>query len=56
MKELLFFILGMMIGGLFATTIMCILQINRINESNIEEMEGEVKSEKKTNKKTSVAK
>lgn len=56
MKELLFFILGMMVGGLFATTIMCILQINRINELNTEKIDKEAKGEKKTNKKTSVAK
>lgn len=42
MKELLFFILGLIIGGLFMTTIMCCLQINRINElekTNEEKME-----------------
>lgn len=32
MKELLFFILGMIVGGLAMTTLMCCLQINRINE------------------------
>lgn len=32
MKELLFFIMGMIIGGLSMTTLMCCLQINRINE------------------------
>ena len=32
MRELLFFILGMVIGGLSMTTLMCCLQINRINE------------------------
>ena len=32
MSELLFFILGLIIGGLVMTTIMCCLQINRINE------------------------
>lgn len=32
MSELLFFILGLVIGGLCATTLMCCLQINRINE------------------------
>lgn len=56
MKELLFFILGMMVGGLFATTIMCCLQINRINESNIGKTDVEVKGEKKTNKKTNMVK
>ena len=32
MKELLFFVLGMVIGGLSMTTLMCCLQINRVNE------------------------
>lgn len=32
MSELLFFILGLIIGGLIMTTLMCCLQINRINE------------------------
>ncbi len=32
MSELLFFILGMIIGGLGMTTLMCCLQVNRINE------------------------
>ena len=32
MSELLFFILGFIIGGLVMTTLMCCLQINRINE------------------------
>ena len=32
MSELLFFILGLIIGGLVMTTLMCCLQINRINE------------------------
>ena len=32
MKELLLFILGMIVGGLAMTTLMCCLQINRINE------------------------
>lgn len=31
MSELLFFILGLIIGGLVMTTLMCCLQINRIN-------------------------
>ncbi|MBQ8901744.1 MAG: DUF3789 domain-containing protein [Bacilli bacterium] len=29
MQELLFFVLGLMIGGLSGITIICILQINR---------------------------
>lgn len=32
MSELLFFILGLIIGGLGMTTLMCCLQLNRINE------------------------
>jgi len=32
MSELLFLILGMIIGGLGMTTLMCCLQVNRINE------------------------
>ena len=32
MSELLFFILGLIIGGLGMTTLMCYLQVNRINE------------------------
>ena len=32
MSQLLFFILGFIIGGLGMTTLMCCLQINRINE------------------------
>ena len=32
MSELLFFILGAIIGGLGMTTLMCCLQVNRVNE------------------------
>ncbi len=32
MSELLFFILGLIIGGLAMTTLMCYLQVNRISE------------------------
>lgn len=32
MSELLFFILGLIIGGLVMTILMCCLQINRIND------------------------
>ena len=31
----LFFILGMMVGGIIGVTIMCMLQINRINNNDI---------------------
>lgn len=37
MKELLFFILGLMIGGLSGITVMCCLQINKLNEIANEE-------------------
>ena len=56
MKELLFFILGMMVGSLFVTTIMCFLQINRINKLSIENNDEEVNGEKKANKKTNMVK
>lgn len=36
MSELLFFILGLVIGGLTMLTFMCCLQINRVNEMEIE--------------------
>ena len=36
MKELLFFILGLVIGGLSGVTTICCLQINRLNEKNYE--------------------
>ena len=32
MCELLFFVLGFIIGGLAMTTLMCCLQVNRISE------------------------
>lgn len=32
MSELLFFVLGFIIGGLAITTLMCCLQVNRISE------------------------
>lgn len=32
MSELLFFVLGLIIGGLAMTTLMCCLQVNRIND------------------------
>ncbi len=49
MKELLFFILGMLIGGLLAITFMCCLQINEINkEYKLKENDSENKTDKKT--------
>lgn len=32
MSELLFFVLGLVIGGLTGVVMMCMLQVNRINE------------------------
>jgi|GEM_PF-774954 hypothetical protein len=32
MKELLFFVLGLLVGGLSGITIMCFLQINRFSK------------------------
>lgn len=32
MSELLFFVLGFIIGGIAMTTLMCCLQVNRISE------------------------
>ena len=32
MSELLFFTLGLLIGGLTGVSVMCLMQINRINE------------------------
>lgn len=32
MSELLFFTLGLLIGGLTGISVMCMMQINRINE------------------------
>lgn len=32
MSELLFFVLGLVIGGLTGIVMMCMLQVNRINE------------------------
>lgn len=37
MGELLFFIIGLVIGGLIMTVVMCFLQVNRIND-----LEGEI--------------
>ncbi len=39
MNELLFFVLGLMIGGLIGVTVMCILQINRLHDKYICEEE-----------------
>ena len=36
MKELLFFVLGLVIGGLSGITVMCCMQINRMNEDYYE--------------------
>lgn len=36
MSELLFFLLGMIVGGCAATALLCCLQINRINDYETE--------------------
>ena len=36
MSKLLFFLLGLMIGGLVGVTLMCMLQINRIKKKKKE--------------------
>ena len=60
MRELLFFIMGLIIGGLSMTTLMCCLQINRINEmeakcAELEKVNTEVQDEKQKYKKTGMA-
>ena len=37
MKELLFFTLGLLIGGLTGISVMCILQINKLNDNKRKE-------------------
>ena len=44
MSELLFFVLGLMIGGLMGVVLMCMLQINKVNE-----MESKIKMLSKKN-------
>ena len=34
MNELLFFVLGLVIGGLSGTTLICMIHINNINKKN----------------------
>lgn len=51
MKEVLFFILGMIIGGLTMTTLMACLQINKINEMEVRCFELEKEEEQNENKK-----
>lgn len=35
MNELLFFVFGLMIGGLTGVTIMCMFQINKLHDKDI---------------------
>lgn len=35
MSELLFFVLGLIVGGLLGITIMCILQVSKISDERI---------------------
>lgn len=46
MMNLLFFILGLLIGGLIAITFMCCLQINRINNFKENKLRKETLNEK----------
>ena len=34
MLELILFIIGFLLGGIFGVVLMCVLQINRLNENN----------------------
>lgn len=34
MLELILFIIGFLLGGIFGVVMMCVLQINRLNENN----------------------
>ena len=42
MIELIFFIIGVMLGGLTGVVIMCCLQINRLTERGSEKCENEM--------------
>lgn len=48
MNEMLFFLFGLVIGGLVGITIMCVLQINRLND-NRQIKDYNLKNEKKNN-------
>lgn len=48
MNEILFFLFGLVIGGLVGITIMCVLQINRLND-NRQIKDYNLKNEKKNN-------
>lgn len=48
MNELLFFLLGLVIGGLTGITLMCMLQINRMADDKLIES-SKIKHEKKNN-------
>lgn len=39
MLEFLFFMIGLLLGGAVGITIMCLVQINRINDSHISRKE-----------------
>lgn len=41
MLSFILFLIGLMIGGTFGVTLMCLFQINRINEKNRKEDEYE---------------
>ena len=42
MSEFIFFIIGIMLGGLTGVAIMCCLQINRLSERGREKCENEM--------------
>lgn len=46
MSELLFFILGLIIGGLIGITLMCMFQVNRLTDDRLIALSKE-KNEKK---------
>lgn len=39
MQELLFFLIGFFLGGLFGITVMCLIQINRVRKGNSHEQQ-----------------
>ena len=49
MKELLFLLLGMIVGGGVATVMLCCLQINRINDYEAEKRKLKNKEEQNKN-------
>lgn len=46
MTQFIFFLIGLLLGGLIGVTMMCILQINRLNRINTNTKEVEVNEKK----------